>query len=220
MPEKPKLRGVSHQHAAVVALLAGALLVAYAPSGRATWASLVYVFGLVALLTISAVYHRPMWPAELRARLRRLDHAAIFLLICGTYTPICLLGLPEALGNRMLILAWALGTLGIARVLFWGAAPRWVSASLYVGLGWLVAFQWSEIVAGLGLESAALIIIGGLIYSFGALIYAVKRPNPFPRVFGYHEVFHACVIAAAGLHFVAVGRLVLAERITGLAASS
>jgi hemolysin III len=202
---KPRLRGVSHQIAAAAFTVAGVWLVAVAPAGRATVAAGVYALSLVTLFGVSALYHVPMWAPGPRAFLRRADHAAIFVLIAGTYTPVCLLAFD---GGALLAAVWGVAALGIALELLWPAKPRWVLAALCVAMGWALATKWGEVSAGLGGENMALVLAGGVAYTLGAVAYAAKRPDPFPRVFGYHEVFHALTIVAAVLHFIVVTRLV------------
>ena len=202
---KPLLRGVSHEIAAGVALAGLVALVLLAPGPRARMGALVYGVSLVALFSVSALYHRPTWSPRARLWMRRLDHSAIFLLIAGTFTPLCLL-LGDARAHTMLAVVWAGAGLGVLRALVWPRAPRMVATALYLLLGWAAVPLVPAMYRALGPGSLALLAAGGLLYSVGAVIYATRRPDPFPRVFGYHEVFHALVIAAAGLHFaVAAG---------------
>jgi len=202
---RPLLRGVSHEIAAGVALAGLVALVLVAPGPRARTAALVYGFSLVALFSVSALYHRPAWSPRALLWMRRLDHSAIFLLIAGTFTPMCLL-LGDAFARTMLAVVWAGAGLGILRALLWPRAPRGVATALYLLLGWAAVPLAPAMYRALGPGSMALLAAGGLLYSVGAVIYATRRPDPFPRVFGYHEVFHALVIAAAGLHYaVAAG---------------
>ena len=202
---RPLLRGVSHEIAAGVALAGLVALVLLAPGPRARAAALVYGFSLVALFSVSALYHRPAWSPRALLWMRRLDHSAIFLLIAGTFTPMCLL-LGDAFARTMLAVVWAGAGLGILRALLWPRAPRGVATALYLLLGWAAVPLAPAMYRALGPGSMALLAAGGLLYSVGAVIYATRRPDPFPRVFGYHEVFHALVIAAAGLHYaVAAG---------------
>jgi hemolysin III len=202
---KPLLRGVSHEIAAGVALAGLVALVLLAPGPRARLGALVYGVSLVALFSVSALYHRPTWSPRARLWMRRLDHSAIFLLIAGTFTPLCLL-LGDARAHTLLAVVWAGAGLGILRALLWPRAPRWVATALYLGLGWAAIPLVPAMYRALGPLPLALLAGGGILYSVGAVIYATRRPDPFPRVFGYHEVFHALVIAAAGLHFaVAAG---------------
>jgi len=202
---KPLLRGVSHQIAAGVALAGLVALVLLAPGPRARVGALVYGSSLVALFSVSALYHRPHWSPRALLWMRRLDHSAIFLLIAGTFTPLCLL-VGDAGARTMLTVVWVGAGLGILRALAWPRAPRALATGLYLLLGWAAVPLVPAMYRALGGLSLALLAAGGILYSLGAVIYATRRPDPFPRVFGYHEVFHALVIAAAGLHFaVAAG---------------
>ncbi len=206
-PAKPLLRGVSHEIAAFAALAAWVALAALAPSGRGRAAANVYGASLFALFFVSALYHRPNWPPRARAWMRRLDHSAIFLLVAGTYTPVCLL-LPPGSGLPLLAVVWGGAVLGIAQSVLWVDAPKPLVAAVYVALGWAVLPVLPTIRAVLGPAALALLAAGGAAYTLGAVIYAVRRPDPFPRVFGYHEVFHALVIAAAACHFAVVARAI------------
>jgi hemolysin III len=197
---KPLLRGVSHEIAAGVSLAGLVALVLLAPGPRARMGALIYGTSLVALFSVSALYHRPTWSPRARLWMRRLDHSAIFLLIAGTFTPLCLL-IGDARGHTMLAVVWAGAGLGVLRALLWPRAPRAVATALYLLLGWAAVPLVPAMYRELGAGSLALLAAGGLLYSVGAVIYATRRPDPFPRVFGYHEIFHALVIAAAGLHF-------------------
>ena len=207
---KPTLRGVIHQWSAVAALGAGIILVAMAPTARAAVAAGVYALSVCTLLTVSAVYHRPMWAPRPRAFMRRLDHASIFVLIAGTYTPMCRLGLPESVGDRLLLWIWIAAALGVLQSILWVHAPKPVTAALYLLVGWIVVPYFGAVRAALSPSQLALLIGGGVIYSLGAVIYAARRPNPVPGVFGYHEVFHAMTVLACGLHYALVAGLVRA----------
>ncbi|MGC3997365.1 MAG: hemolysin III family protein [Anaeromyxobacter sp.] len=206
---KPLLRGVSHEVAAAVALAAWAVLAVHAPSARATLAAQVYGASLFSLFAVSALYHRPTWSPRARLLMRRLDHAAIFLLIAGTYTPICLL-LGDSRGSTLLVVVWSGAALGIIQSVLWPTCPKPLSAIVYVLLGWVVLPVLPALQTRLGPGSIGLLAAGGVVYSLGAVVYALRRPDPFPRVFGYHEVFHALVIGAAVLHFLVAARAVLA----------
>jgi len=205
---KPRLRGVSHELAFFASLGAGALLIAFADP-RARMAAAVYAASLATMLGVSALYHRPTWAPGPRRWMKRLDHAAIFVLIAGSYTPFALL-LPER-GAVMLAIAWGGAALGILRSLFWVRAPRTISAALYVAMGWIAVAFLPALYTALGGAGMAFLVAGGLLYSVGAVIYATRRPDPAPAVFGYHEVFHALVVAAAACHFGVVAGVVRAH---------
>ena len=206
-PDKPLLRGVSHEIAAGVALAAWVALALIAPPGRARVAASVYGLSLFTLFFVSALYHRPRWRPRARLLMRRLDHAAIFLLIAGTYTPFCLL-LPAPTGLRILQIVWGGAAAGVLQSILWPRAPKALSAIVYVLLGWVIVPLLPSLRAALGAGGVALLAGGGIAYTVGAVVYATQRPDPFPRVFGYHEVFHALTIVAAGCHFaVAVGAI-------------
>jgi hemolysin III len=206
LPDKPRLRGVLHEIFFFVAVAAGVSLVLAAPAGRATWAAIVYAASLTALLGVSALYHRRSWRPRARVWMRRLDHSAIFVLIAGTYTPFCA-AQPE--GRALLLaLVWGCAGLGVVKAMVWPFAPKWLSAALCLLMGWGGVALTPTVAARGGASGLALLLTGGLLYSAGAVIYALKRPNPVPGVFGYHEVFHALVVAAAFCHFVVVAIVV------------
>jgi hemolysin III len=203
--QKPRLRGVSHEWAFFISLFAGAALVIAAPTPRATAAVAVYAASLSALLGVSALYHRIDWRRpEIRRWMRRLDHSMIFLLIAGTTTPFAVLVLHGTLAKALLIAVWAGAAAGIVVELVWVDAPKWVTALVYLGVGWIGALGFPGIVGNAGLGAGTLIAVGGVFYTAGAVIYARQRPDPNPAVFGYHEIFHLLVIAAAAAHFAAV----------------
>jgi len=207
--EKPLLRGVSHEIAAFVAALAGFALVRAAPSARAAAGAAVYAATLTTLFAVSALYHRPTWKPRARALLRRFDHSAIFLLIAGTYTPFCLL-LGGRAGLLLLAAVWSGAALGVAQAIFWLHAPKPLLAALCVALGWMIVPLLPQLRAAVGTSGVALLFAGGLAYTAGAIVYATRRPDPAPRVFGYHEVFHALVVAAAVCHYAVVAGAVAA----------
>jgi hemolysin III len=207
---KPRLRGVSHKWAFFVSLVTGATLVLLAPSGRATLATLVYAVSVAGLFGVSALYHRTNWRTlSARRWMRRLDHSMIFLLIAGTYTPMALLALDGTLATVILIVVWSGAGAGILMKLVWIDAPKWLIALTYVALGWVAVAAFPQLLDKVGITGTALIAIGGVLYSAGAIIYALKRPDPVPTVFGYHEVFHVLVIVAAALHYAVVALIVL-----------
>jgi hemolysin III len=200
---KPLLRGVSHEIAAALALVAWFALALTAPTERARAAANVYGPSLFALFLVSAIYHRPTWTPRARRVMRRLDHAAIFVLVAGTYTPMCLL-LPPSSGLPLLAVVWGGAALGVLQSIFWVNAPKPIVAAAYVLLGWVVVPVLPALRAAVGGTPVALLAGGGALYTIGAVVYATRRPDPFPRVFGYHEVFHALVIAAAACHLAVV----------------
>jgi len=207
---RPRFRGTSHQWACLVFLVLGIVLVATAPGGRAVVAAGIYAASVVALFGTSAVYHRVSWAsASARRRMRRLDHSMIFLLIAGTYTPFALLVLEGGLATAILIVVWAGAAGGVVLKLLWIDAPGWLTALVYVALGWVAVAVFPQLLHGLGVTAAMLVALGGVLYTLGAVVYALKRPDPSPRVFGYHEIFHALVIVAAGLQYAVVAFWVL-----------
>jgi hemolysin III len=199
-PRKPLLRGVSHQVAALVAIVGWFALVVNASGARARVAALVYGGCLVALFAASALYHRPDWSPGPYRWMRRIDHSAIYLLIAGTYTPICLL-LADGRARWTLALVWVAAGLGVAMAMAWPTAPKALRTAVYLAMGWGALPLVPELAARLGGRGLLLLAGGGALYTVGAVIYATRRPDPFPRVFGYHEIFHALVVAAAALHF-------------------
>ncbi|MFP2929975.1 PAQR family membrane homeostasis protein TrhA [Pyxidicoccus sp. 3LG] len=208
--EKPKLRGVLHQFAAVGALGAGLVLVSMAPTPRAAAAAALYAVSLVVLFSVSATYHRVDWAPRGRAWMRRMDHASIFILIAGTYTPVALVGISGAAGDSLLLAIWGGALVGVLKSLLWAHAPKVLTAALAVAVGWTLVPYLDEARAALGALELTLILAGGVAYTSGAIAYALKRPDLKPGVFGYHELFHALTIVGAVLHFVVVLRLVRA----------
>jgi hemolysin III len=203
-PVKPRLRGVLHQYAFFVSLVLGAVIVVFAPDGKARVAAAIYAFAVSGLLGTSALYHRVTWRPRARAWMRRLDHSMIFVLIAGTYTPFSLLVLDGTLANAILIVVWAGALGGIVLNLLWTTAPKWLSATVYIALGWVAVAAMPALARELGAVGVGLVMLGGLMYTAGAIIYAMGRPNPAPATFGYHEIFHALVVAAAAAHFAVV----------------
>jgi hemolysin III len=202
---KPKLRGVSHQWAFVVSLFLGAGLVVAAKTPTATLAVAIYAASLSALLGTSALYHRVDWARpEARKWMRRLDHSMIFFLIAGTYTPFALLVLHGPLADAILLVVWIGAIAGAIVEMVWIEHPKWVAAAIYLSLGWVAIVSFPELWSEMGVAGTLLVAAGGLLYTAGAVVYATQRPDPNPRVFGYHEVFHLLVILAAAAHFAAV----------------
>jgi hemolysin III len=203
-PLKPKLRGWLHAGTFPFATAAGIVLICLAPTTSARWAAAVYTLGSMLLFGISALYHRFYWGPTGEAVLRRLDHSNIFLLIAGTYTP---LGVVLLRGNDrilLLSLAWGGALIGILFRIFWVGAPRWLYTPIYLALGWVAIFWMGDFYHLGGAAVVTLLAIGGGLYSIGAVIYGTKRPNPSPLWFGFHEIFHACTVAAFICHYVAV----------------
>jgi hemolysin III len=204
MDRVPVMRGVTHFWAFWCALAATIPLAAFAPGGAARGAAIVYGSGLCVLFAGSAAFHRLRCGARLKTWLCRIDHSAIFVFIAASYTPVALLVLDGPTAIVLLTAAWAGALAGVALSLAWIGAPRLLFAATYVALGWIALAAMPEIMSRLPLAPMLLIAAGGLLYTAGAVVYALRRPDPWPRVFGFHEVFHALVIAAAVLHFVAM----------------
>jgi hemolysin III len=204
-PFKPRLRGVFHQWACAGSVPLGLLLVVVAGTARARIALSVYAVSLVALFGVSALYHRINWQS-LTARdwMRRLDHSMIFVLIAGSYTPFATLVLHGPLALAILLAVWTGAGLGVVFNLIWTGAPRWLRAALYVGLGWIAVAAAPQLHAAIGTGGLALLGLGGVLYTLGAVVYALRRPDPAPAVFGYHELFHILVIAAAAVQFAVI----------------
>lgn len=202
---RPRLRGISHQWAFLLSIPAGVALLAAADSPRARLAVSVYALSVATLFGSSALYHRITWksPAA-RRRMRRVDHSAIFVLIAGTYTPFALLAVGGTVGAAVLAGVWAGALAGIAVRVAWSDAPRWAATGPYVVLGWVAVAGLPLLWRALGPAGLAVLLAGGVLYTVGAIIYARRSPDPVPRVFGYHEVFHALVVAAVALHYVCV----------------
>jgi len=209
LPARPRFRGVVHQWSFFVALVAGVTLIVLAPAGRATAAAAIYAAALAGLLGTSALYHRITWPPRARAWLRRLDHAMIFVLIAGTYTPFALLVLDGTLGEVVLIGVWSGAAAGIVFTLLWVEAPKWLAAGAYVALGWFSIIAVPQITARAGAGALVLLGAGGLAYTAGAVVYARRRPDQRPATFGYHEIFHVLVVVAAATHFTAIAAFAL-----------
>lgn len=201
---RPRLRGVSHQYAFFASLITGIVLVLVAPSRRAALAAAIYAVSVSGLFASSALYHRITWRPATRRWMRRLDHSMIFVLIAGTYTPFALLVLHGALAQVVLGLVWGGALAGVVLKFVWLDAPKWVVAGVYLALGWVGVATVPQLLSRAGPGALALIFAGGILYSAGAVIYALRRPDPRPAVFGYHEIFHLLVIAAAALHYAAI----------------
>jgi len=202
---KPRLRGVSHEYAFFVSLVLGAALIILAKGAEARLAVTIYAASLSALFGVSALYHRVDWKRpESRRWMRRLDHTMIFFLIAGTVTPFALLLMDGPFGTALLVAVWAAAVAGSIVELIWIDAPKWVAAIVYSAVGLIGAIGFPSIAIEAGPAAAVLIAGGGILYLIGAIVYAAQRPDPKPSVFGYHEIFHVLVIAAAAAHFAAV----------------
>jgi hemolysin III len=200
----PRLRGVMHAYAFFAAVAAATWLVAGAHGTRQNVAAAVYGAGLCGLFGVSASYHRWRFDPRHKALLRRLDHSMIFVFIAASYTPVALLVLRGSLGTIVLVSAWTGAAAGVLFSLLWIDAPRWLSAVAYIALGWVIVIAAPQLVRHLGVVPSLLFLLGGLLYSAGAAIYARQKPDPLPTVFGFHEVFHTLVTAAAVVHFAAM----------------
>jgi Predicted membrane protein, hemolysin III homolog len=206
--KKPTWRGWIHAGTAPLAVAAGIVLIVLADGGAAKAASAVFMASSILLFGISAVYHRFNWRPTVKAVFRRLDHANIFLLIAGTYTPIAVCALPFDKGIVLLCAVWGVALLGILFRVVWVRAPRWSYVPLYLGLGWAAVFYAVDLVAFAPIPML-LVLIGGLAYTAGALFYGFKRPNPWPGRFGFHELFHTCTVIAFLCHWTAILLIVL-----------
>jgi len=201
---KPRLRGWLHAGMFPAVLAAGIFLTALADSTRGRVACGVYTLTACLLFGISALYHRGDWSPRANAVLRRLDHANIFLIIAGTYTPLTILLLPDGPGAVLLWGIWAAAALGIAFRVFWVGAPRWLYTPCYIAMGWAAVFYLPEFMREGGIAVLVCVVVGGLLYSAGGVVYGIKRPNPSPRWFGFHEVFHSLTLAAFAVHYVGI----------------
>ena len=200
----PVLRGVTHAWAFWFALVAGAVLMLLASHAEARAAALVYGAGMCALFAASGLYHRWPWDPRWRPLLRRIDHSTIFIFIAASYTPVALLVLSGTVQVVVLVSVWAGALGGVALSVAWITAPRVLVAASYLALGWVAIVAMPQLAHRLGVAPLVLFAAGGLLYSVGAGVYALRRPNPWPRTFGFHEVFHALVILAAVTHYVAM----------------
>jgi hemolysin III len=199
---KPKLRGWLHAGMAPVALVAGLVLVVFAPSQNGRITAAVFTLTAFLLFFTSAVYHRGHWSPRVTDVLKRLDHSAIFLIIAGSYTPFALL-LPRDQARTMLLIVWTGAVGGVLFRMLWVGAPRWLYVPIYVALGWVAVFYLGPLWTYGGAAVIALIALGGVFYTLGAVVYGIKRPNPSPRWFGFHEIFHTLTILAFVSHYIA-----------------
>lgn len=201
---KPRLRGVSHQFAFFASLVASGVLLAVSADSASAVAVGIYGGSLAFLYGVSALYHRRTWGPVGRMRMRSLDHAAIFVLIAGSYTPLFLLLVPRDYDGSPLFVVWVGAALGVIKSLVWPAAPKWITAAAAIAVGWAVVVHVARLAPVMGSFALWFLVASGLTYTAGGIVYALRRPDPLPRVFGYHEIFHALVIAGSALHFVHV----------------
>jgi hemolysin III len=202
--ERPLLRGTLHQGAFMVALVVGGLFVAAADGGRPRLGAAVFAVSVVTMLGASALYHRVTWSPRLRPWMRRIDHAGIYLLIAGTYTPVGLLSLHGTLQSVTLAIIWAGAVIAIALKFAWVSAPKWLAAVTGIALGWAGVAALPQVADTSGLAPVILLGAGGIAYTAGAIVYALRRPDPVPHVFGYHELFHALTLVAVACQYVAI----------------
>lgn len=204
---KPKSRGYIHFGAFFIALAASILLLSKSDAHELL-PNIIYCATLCGMYGVSACYHCPTWSRQNYLLIRKIDHVAIFTFIAGTATPICLIGLKEPEGLHLLLWFWGFAFLGMGIAVFWSHGPKWIRALLYVTVGWLAFPYLSEVKNALGIADMELLLMGGIIYTVGALVYAFKFPNPFPKVFGYHEIFHVMIVVASIFHFGVIYSLI------------
>lgn len=204
----PRMRGVIHQYSSFVAAAAGvALIIAAAIIGSAADVAAVAVYAatICGLFTVSAVYHRVRWQSpRSRIRMKRADHSMIFVFIAGSYTPFCVMGLSGAMRWWVLAVVWSGALAGVTLKMIWPGSPRWLGVSLYILLGWVILFVAPALLREVGVAVIVLLAVGGVFYSLGGVLFALRWPDPWPTTFGHHEVFHVCTVIAALLHYIAV----------------
>ena len=203
-PQKPKLRGVIHQYSFFISLILGPLMVWFTVIEELFLATIIYSVSLSLLLGTSALYHRINWNPNARAWMRRLDHTMIFVLIAGTYTPLVYTKIDPEVSSLVLNVVWWSVGLGALLKLGWVSAPKWLSALIYTALGWFALVPLPHLKEAWGWGCVNWLLAGGIFYSVGVLVYVLKRPNPIEGVFGYHEIFHSCVVVAALCHYIAI----------------
>ena len=204
---KPRLRGWLHSYAAAISIVSGAALVAVAAAERGGSAGVttgIYAATVTLLFGTSALYHRLNWGSRGKAIMKRLDHSMIFVFIAGTYTPIAVLTLNRGAAAAVLAVVWAGALFGVVLQTAWPHSPRWLAVPLYIALGWVAVFVFPQLLHNAGVAAFVLIAVGGVVYTLGAVVYGLKRPDPWPGTFGFHEVFHACTLVAALCHYVAI----------------
>ncbi len=207
---RPKLRGWLHAAMVPAAIVAGIELWRAAPPALPSRASvLVFSVSLVGLYAVSSLYHVPDWDARVRHVLARCDLVMIKIFIAGTFTPVAIHALEGAWRTWSLVVAWAIVVIGAAVILSPLKGPRWLTAASYIAFGWLGAIPFAKLIGALGWQAIGLIALGGLLYMAGAIVYARRSPDPWPRLLGYHEIFHLFVVAGATAHYLAIWRYVL-----------
>jgi hemolysin III len=210
---KPRLRGWLHAGIFPVAVVAGIVLISLAPTTAGRISAAVYTATAAMLFGTSAVYHRGSWSPRTLGVLKRLDHSNIFLIIAGTYTPFAALLLPPGRARVLLFLVWGGALGGVLFRVLWVGAPRWLYTPVYIALGWVAVIYLPDFLRQGGVALLCLVITGGVLYTVGGVVYGIKRPDPSPRWFGFHEIFHACTVAAFIVHYIAVSFAVYADRI-------
>ena len=204
VPDKPRLRGVLHQAAFIVAVAVAPLLIVGADRGRPRLAAAVFAGSVAACVGASALDHRVTWTPRVRLWMRRIDHAGVYLLIAGTYTPVSLLVLSGAWRPVVLTIVWAGAAAAIILKFVWVQAPKWLAAAIGLALGWVAVVALPQLIIHLDPAAVTLLVVGGLAYTAGAIVYARRRPDPAPAVFGYHELFHALTIVGVACQYVAI----------------
>jgi hemolysin III len=208
---KPRLRGWLHTNAAIFSLASGATLIAVSASlkgGAAAAATAIYSATVTMLFASSALYHRYPWSPRAHQVMKRLDHSMIFVFIAGTYTPIAALALSGTTRLTVLLVVWIGAALGVFLQSGWPDAPRWLSVPCYIALGWVAIAVGPQLLDSTGVAALTLIVAGGIVYTLGGVVYALRRPDPVPAVFGFHEVFHLCTLVAAACHYIAIWLIV------------
>jgi hemolysin III len=200
---KPKLRGWLHAATSPLAIAAGIILICLSPTAATKASSALFAGTAILLFTVSAIYHRGTWSPRWWYFLKTFDHANIFLLIAGSYTPFVVVLLHGGARIAMLVIVWTGALAGVALKLLWKGAPRWLSAPIYIALGWAAIFYAKDFASGGGPAVITLIVVGGALYTLGGLVYGFKKPDPFPKWFGFHEIFHVFTIAAFVCHYIA-----------------
>lgn len=204
---RPRLRGWLHAGAFPLSVAAGIVLVTLAPAGNGRVTAAIFSVTAGLLFGVSALYHRGRWSPLMRDILKRLDHANIFLIIAGSYTPFAVLLLPSGPARVLMWIVWSGAIAGVAFRVLWVGAPRWLYVPVYVALGWVAVVYLPDFLRG-GTAPFVLVVVGGALYTLGGVVYGIKRPNPSPRWFGFHEVFHALTVAAFIAHYVGVSLVV------------